>query len=40
MVVCDTQPSVKRLFELSGLFKLLSYHESESSALASLEVVS
>ncbi|MBW5446706.1 anti-sigma F factor antagonist [Cohnella sp. CFH 77786] len=40
MVVCDAQASVKRLFELSGLFKILSLHESERSALASLEVVS
>lgn len=40
MVVCGAQPGVKRLFELSGLFKILSLHESERSALASLEVVS
>lgn len=40
MVVCDAHPSVKRLFELSGLFKILSLHESERMALASLEVVS
>ena len=40
MVVCDAQASVKRLFELSGLFKILSLYESERSALAGLEVVS
>ncbi|WP_027093709.1 anti-sigma F factor antagonist [Cohnella thermotolerans] len=40
MVVCDIHPSVKRLFELSGLFKILSFYDSERSALASLEVVS
>jgi len=40
MVVCDTQPSVKRLFELSGLFKILSFYDNERTAVASLEVVS
>ncbi|TVY04514.1 anti-sigma F factor antagonist [Cohnella terricola] len=40
MVVCDTQPGVKRLFELSGLFKILPFYDTERSALASLEVVS
>jgi len=40
MVVCDVHSNVKRLFELSGLFKILSFYESERSALASLEVVS
>jgi stage II sporulation protein AA (anti-sigma F factor antagonist) len=40
MVVCDTQSSVKRLFELSGLFKILSFYDTERSAVASLEVVS
>ncbi|CAM3780248.1 anti-sigma F factor antagonist [Cohnella lubricantis] len=40
MVVCDIHASVKRLFELSGMFKILSCYESERSALASLEVVS
>jgi stage II sporulation protein AA (anti-sigma F factor antagonist) len=40
MVVCDTHESVKRLFELSGLFKILSLYDSERSAIDSLEVVS
>jgi stage II sporulation protein AA (anti-sigma F factor antagonist) len=40
MVVCDTQASVKRMFELSGLFKILSFYETERTAVASLEVVS
>lgn len=40
MVVCDAQASVKRLFELSGLFKILELYESERLAIAGLEVVS
>ncbi|MFC4103790.1 anti-sigma F factor antagonist [Paenibacillus xanthanilyticus] len=40
MVVCDVNPGVYRLFELSGLFKILPIHENERSALTSLEVVS
>ncbi|MNI85677.1 Anti-sigma F factor antagonist [compost metagenome] len=38
MVVCDTNPSVYRLFELSGLFKIISIQENERSAISSLEV--
>lgn len=40
MVVCDVNSSVYRLFELSGLFKILAIHDNERSALSSLEVVS
>ncbi|CAM4227182.1 anti-sigma F factor antagonist [Paenibacillus tarimensis] len=40
MVVCDVNPAVHRLFELSGLFKILTIHDNERSALTSLEVVS
>jgi anti-sigma F factor antagonist len=40
MVVCDVHSGVKRLFELSGLFKIISFYETERSALAGLEVVS
>lgn len=40
MVVCDVNKSVYRLFELSGLFKILPIHENERLALTSLEVVS
>ncbi|MFD0586841.1 anti-sigma F factor antagonist [Paenibacillus sp. GCM10027627] len=40
MVVCDVNPGVHRLFELSGLFKIISVHDSERSAITSLEVVS
>ncbi|WP_281886743.1 anti-sigma F factor antagonist [Paenibacillus sp. YYML68] len=40
MVVCDVNPSVYRLFEMSGLFKILSIQASESEAIQSLEVVS
>jgi stage II sporulation protein AA (anti-sigma F factor antagonist) len=40
MAVCDVSPSVYRLFELSGLFKILAIYDNERSALSSLEVVS
>ena len=40
MVVCDVNPGVRRLFELSGLFKIIAVHDSERSAITSLEVVS
>ena len=40
MVVCDVNQSVYRLFELSGLFKILPIHDNERIALSSLEVVS
>lgn len=40
MVVCDAHANVKRLFELSGLYKILSFYDTERSALAGLEVVS
>lgn len=40
MVLCDVNPSVYRLFEMSGLFKILSVQENERQAISSLEVVS
>ncbi|MFC5467834.1 anti-sigma F factor antagonist [Cohnella suwonensis] len=40
MVVCDVQTGVRRLFELSGLFKILSFYDTERLAVSSLEVVS
>ena len=40
MVVCDVSPSIYRLFEMSGLFKILSILESEQHALSSLGGVS
>lgn len=40
MVVCEVNPAVYRLFELSGLFKILAIQENERLALSSLEVVS
>jgi stage II sporulation protein AA (anti-sigma F factor antagonist) len=40
MVVCDVNPAVYRLFELSGMFKILSFQENERLALSSLGVVS
>ena len=40
MVVCDMNPAVRRLFELSGIFKIVSVYDNERMALTSLEVVS
>lgn len=40
MVVCDVNPAVYRLFEMSGLFKILTIQDNERMALSSLEVVS
>jgi stage II sporulation protein AA (anti-sigma F factor antagonist) len=40
MVVCDVNPAVYRLFEMSGLFKILTFEENETMALSRLEVVS
>lgn len=38
MVVCAISPQVKRLFEMSGLFKIIRLEESEAHALATLGV--
>ncbi|MFB6362572.1 anti-sigma F factor antagonist [Paenibacillus elgii] len=38
MVVCDLNPAVYRLLEMSGLFKILSIQDNERKALQSLEV--
>lgn len=40
MAVCDASPAVHRLLEMSGLFKIIAVHDSERTALTSLEVVS
>ena len=40
MIVCDVHPSVHRLFEMSGLFKIVTVRDNERQALSSLEVVS
>jgi stage II sporulation protein AA (anti-sigma F factor antagonist) len=40
MAVCNVNPSVYRLFEMSGLFKILSIYDDERLALSGLEVVS
>lgn len=40
MVVCNVSPAIYRLFEMSGLFKILSIEDNEQLALSSLEVVS
>lgn len=40
MVVCNVNPAVYRLFEMSGLFKILSIEDNEQLALSSLGVVS
>ncbi len=38
MVVCSISPSVKRLFDMSGLFKIIRLVESEEYALETLGV--
>ncbi|MED1204937.1 anti-sigma F factor antagonist [Heyndrickxia acidicola] len=38
MVVCAISPAVKRLFEMSGLFKIIRLDESEQFALSRLGV--
>lgn len=38
MIVCAISPAVKRLFELSGLFKIIRLDESEQYALHRLGV--
>ncbi len=38
MVLCDVAPSVGRLFEMSGLYKILSVESSEKDALSGLGV--
>ncbi len=40
MVVCSVSPVVKRMFELSGLFKIVRLAEDEANALKSLGVAS
>lgn len=40
MVLCEVSPSLSRLFEMSGLFKILAVKENERQAISSLEVVS
>ena len=40
MVVCDVSPPVRRLMEMSGLFKIISVEPGEQEALSSLGVVS
>ncbi|WP_438286834.1 anti-sigma F factor antagonist [Paenibacillus hubeiensis] len=40
MVVCDVNPPVYRLLEMSGLFKIMPIYENEGTALSGLEVVS
>ncbi len=38
MVVCAISPTVNRLFEMSGLFKIIRLEENEQFALATLGV--
>ncbi len=38
MIVCAISPSVERLFEMSGLFKIIRFEENESFALQNLGV--
>ncbi|MBP1969662.1 stage II sporulation protein AA (anti-sigma F factor antagonist) [Virgibacillus natechei] len=40
MVVCSISPPVKRLFEMSGLFKIIRLEENEEFALETLGVAS
>lgn len=40
MIVCNVNPAIYRLFEMSGLFKILSIEDNEQLALSSLGVVS
>ncbi len=40
MIICHMNSAVHRLFEMSGLFKILTVEESESAALSGLGVVS
>lgn len=40
MVVCGIHPQIKRLFEMSGLFKIISYAKTEEDALQVLGVAS
>ncbi len=40
MVVCSISPAVKRLFEMSGLFKIIRFEENEAYALETLGVAS
>ncbi|PAV29551.1 anti-sigma F factor antagonist [Virgibacillus profundi] len=40
MVVCSISPPIKRLFEMSGLFKIVRLEENEEFALESLGVAS
>ncbi|HET7616323.1 MAG TPA: anti-sigma F factor antagonist [Bacillales bacterium] len=38
MIVCAISPSVKRLFEMSGMFKIIRLEENEAYALQNLGV--
>ncbi|WP_096270513.1 anti-sigma F factor antagonist [Paucisalibacillus globulus] len=40
MVVCSIPPSIKRLFEMSGMFKIIRLEENEEFALETLGVAS
>lgn len=38
MILCSVQPSIYRLMEMSGLFKIISFFDNEKSALDACEV--
>ncbi|RED39406.1 anti-sigma F factor antagonist [Paenibacillus sp. VMFN-D1] len=40
MAVCDVNPTVYRLLDMSGLFKIMPIYDNEGNALSGLEVVS
>ncbi|MEX2104620.1 MAG: anti-sigma F factor antagonist [Bacilli bacterium] len=38
MAICSVHPTIYRIFEMSGLFKIIPFHENETEALQSLGV--
>lgn len=38
MILCSVQPSIYRLMEMSGLFKIIAFFDDEKSALEACEV--
>lgn len=40
LFLCSVHPSIHRLFELSGMFKILSLHDNEHAALSACGVAS
>jgi stage II sporulation protein AA (anti-sigma F factor antagonist) len=40
MILCSVQPSVQKIMEMSGLFKILPFFDDEKSAISACEVAS